>query len=344
MSSAKIVAPSQHLRHVALDDLLGEPFGDRRLADAGIADIERVVLGAPAEHLDGAPQLQLAADQRIDLAGARLGVQIDAPGVQGALLAASLFRFLGLAAAFLARAAHRTDLLGARPLGDAVRDVVHRIIAGHVLLLQEIGGVALALGEDRDEHVGAGHLLAAGRLHVDDGALDDALEAGGRLGVLAVDADEVGELGVDIFVEVGLQLLEVDVAGAHDGGGVLVVEQAPAGDARAWRIPGRARWRSRAPCGGPFRGSGRMTARITSQFRSAGRRPACSFNVRRPDAALRFNSRSARSFPPLTAILARRLLSDLPPLTSFPSRIAADAGACGRNPSPASPSSRRPRR
>ena len=58
----------QHFRHVALDDALGQALGDRRLADAGIADIERVVLGAAAEHLDGAVDLGLAADQRIDLA------------------------------------------------------------------------------------------------------------------------------------------------------------------------------------------------------------------------------------------------------------------------------------
>jgi hypothetical protein len=42
-----------------------------------------------------------------------------------------------------------------------VTDVVDRIKAGHVLLLQEEGGVALALGEDGDEHVRAGHLLAS---------------------------------------------------------------------------------------------------------------------------------------------------------------------------------------
>jgi hypothetical protein len=66
-----------------------------------------------------------------------------------------------------------------------VADVVDRVVARHVLLLQEIGGVALALGEDRDQHVGAGHLLAAGRLDVDHRALDHALEAGGRLGVVA---------------------------------------------------------------------------------------------------------------------------------------------------------------
>jgi hypothetical protein len=44
--------------------------------------------------------------------------------------------------------------------------------------------MALALGEDRDEHVGAGHFLAAGGLDMDHGALDDALEAGGRLRIV----------------------------------------------------------------------------------------------------------------------------------------------------------------
>src|SRR6266849_4213434 len=55
-----------------------------------------------------------------------------------------------------------------RRLGEAVRDVVDGIEARHVLLLQEIDGVALALGEHGDEHVGARHLLAAGGLDVDD--------------------------------------------------------------------------------------------------------------------------------------------------------------------------------
>ena len=56
----------QHLRHVAFDDLARQALGDRRLADAGLADIERVVLGAAAQDLDGALDLVLAADQRID--------------------------------------------------------------------------------------------------------------------------------------------------------------------------------------------------------------------------------------------------------------------------------------
>ena len=222
----------QHFRHVALDDALGEPLGDRRLADAGIADIERVVLGAAAEHLDGAVDLGLAADQRIDLAGARLLVQVDAIGRQRVLLLLLLAALLGRLAIAVAAAllllldAARAAALGsAGALGDAVRDVVDRVVAGHLLFLQEIGGVALALGEDRDEHVGAGHLLAAGRLDVDDGALDDALEAGGRLGVLVVAGDEVVELGVDIGEDGVLQFVEIDVAGAHDGGRFRVVDQ-----------------------------------------------------------------------------------------------------------------------
>jgi hypothetical protein len=38
--------------------------------------------------------------------------------------------------------------------------IVHRVVARHLLLLQEIGGVALTLGEDRHQHIGAGDFLA----------------------------------------------------------------------------------------------------------------------------------------------------------------------------------------
>ncbi len=57
----------QEVRHVAVDDLLGEPFDDCGLADARLADQDRVVLGAAAQHLLHALQLVLAADERIEL-------------------------------------------------------------------------------------------------------------------------------------------------------------------------------------------------------------------------------------------------------------------------------------
>ncbi len=61
----------QALRHVAIDDPEGQPFGDRRLADAGLADEHGIVLRAAREHLDGAADLLVAADDRIELAVAR---------------------------------------------------------------------------------------------------------------------------------------------------------------------------------------------------------------------------------------------------------------------------------
>ena len=44
MSSANTVASAENFRHFALDDLAREAFGDGGLADARIADQQRVVL------------------------------------------------------------------------------------------------------------------------------------------------------------------------------------------------------------------------------------------------------------------------------------------------------------
>ena len=49
------------------DDPLREALDDRRLADAGLADQHRVVLGPAREHLDHAPDLLVAADHRVEL-------------------------------------------------------------------------------------------------------------------------------------------------------------------------------------------------------------------------------------------------------------------------------------
>ncbi len=64
--------------HVALDDALGQPFGDGRLAHARLADEHRVVLGAPAQDLDDAADLLVAADDRVELALARILGQVAA--------------------------------------------------------------------------------------------------------------------------------------------------------------------------------------------------------------------------------------------------------------------------
>ena len=66
----------QALRHVAIDDALGQPLDDRGLADAGLADQHGVVLGAARQDLDGAANLLVAADHRVELAIARRRGQI----------------------------------------------------------------------------------------------------------------------------------------------------------------------------------------------------------------------------------------------------------------------------
>ncbi len=60
---------------------------------------------------------------------------------------------------------------------------------------------------------------------MDDRALDDALEAGGRLGILVITGDEIVQLGVDVGEDRMLQLVEIDVAGAHDGGRLGIVDK-----------------------------------------------------------------------------------------------------------------------
>ena len=211
----------QHLRHFAIDDPARQTFGDRGLADARIADIERIVLGSPAQDLDRALDLGLPADQGVDPAVDRLGVQVDAIG--GERLHALLDdRF---AAGIFIGALGRAGALLARHLGNAVRDIVDGVEARHVLLLQEIDRVGFALGEHGDDDVGAGHLLAAGRLDVNRGALQDALEARRRLGVFFALGDQAGQFVVDILRNVGAQLVDIDVAGAQDGKRVLVLDQ-----------------------------------------------------------------------------------------------------------------------
>jgi hypothetical protein len=51
------------------------------------------------------------------------------------------------------------------------------------------------------------------------------VEAGRGLGVLAAVRHEVGEFGIDVLDEVAAQDVEIDVAGPHDRGGILIVDE-----------------------------------------------------------------------------------------------------------------------
>ena len=56
----------QRFRHVAADDPAGEPFHDRRLAHPRFPDEDRVVFRAAGKDLDGAADLIIPPDHRVD--------------------------------------------------------------------------------------------------------------------------------------------------------------------------------------------------------------------------------------------------------------------------------------
>jgi hypothetical protein len=209
----------QDVRHIALDDLAGQPLGNGGLADARLTNIERIVLGAPAQHLDGALDLVLATNQRVDAAVAGFLVEVDA--VRGQRLVALLDR--RLASVFLLGSRDAACARAARHLGLAVADVVHGVEPRHALVFEERHGVAVAFGEQRHEHVGAGHFLAAGRLHMDGRALDHALEAcrGQRLARRL--GDDALQAIIDESLEIVAQPIDIDPARLEDGRGVIVL-------------------------------------------------------------------------------------------------------------------------
>jgi hypothetical protein len=85
-----------------------------------------------------------------------------------------------------------------------MRNVIHRIKAGHVLFLQEVDRVAFALGEQGDEDIGARHFFTARGLDMDGGALQNTLESGWLVcdsSVFVID-----EIGIQFLVDIGGEL------------------------------------------------------------------------------------------------------------------------------------------
>ncbi|MGF6814550.1 hypothetical protein OKW33_001356 [Paraburkholderia atlantica] len=123
----------QRFRHFAVDDALRQPFDDRGLADTRLADQHRVVLGAALQDLDGTADFVVAADHRVELAGAGALGQIDRVFLQRFALA---FRVLAM---HLRAAAHRGDRGFER-------------LARQAVLTRETADVALVVGDREQEH------------------------------------------------------------------------------------------------------------------------------------------------------------------------------------------------
>ncbi|MNI28450.1 hypothetical protein D3C73_822270 [compost metagenome] len=210
----------QHVRHRAFHDASGQAFGNRGLADAGLAHVQRVVLAAAAQDLDGAFDFVGTADQRVDATGAGLFVEVAGELGQGIALG------LALAPFHAALALGRGRLLAfLTQLGDAVGQIIDHIQPGDVLLVEVIDGVGVLFAEDGDQHVGAGDLLLAGGLHVVHGPLQHALETQGRLGIAAVIFGQAGHGGLDGLLQLLAQAVGIGTTGLQYGLGGRVVEQ-----------------------------------------------------------------------------------------------------------------------
>ena len=185
----------QALGHVAVDDALRQAFGDGGLTDAWLADQGRVVLGAPRQDLDHAPDLFVAPDDGIELALA---------GQLGQVAPVLLERGVGVFGVLRRDAMRAAD--GGQRLEDGV--AAHAVAAGqgaHRRLQRKqdvLGGDVgvlhvrrLALG--RVEHVAGGSRQADGRVRSMLSRARSELLFGGRQQGCRRAADPVNDLRHD---------------------------------------------------------------------------------------------------------------------------------------------------
>ena len=216
----------QDFRHIAFNDAFRQSFGDGSFADARITHQKRIVLLPAAQNLDHPLHFTVTADQWVNFALGCLFVEVNTIGRQ------SVRRFLvfGLVGfhrcgIFVFSAGDRTRFRHARPFGDSVADIVHRVVAGHILFLEKISRMAFPFSKNCDQNVCAGHFLAAGRLDMYHRPLNDALEAGGRLGIDIGIGNQIAQFRIDIFHQITAQQIEVYPAGTHYGGRIGIIRQ-----------------------------------------------------------------------------------------------------------------------
>ena len=171
------------LGDVAAHDALGQALDDGRLADAGLADEHRVVLGPARQDLDDAADLLVAADDRVELAGPRLDRQVAAVLLEGGVGALGVLRGDALAAA------------------DALQRLEDRLLAGRVALEQGLG-LAAGLG-DAEQQVLGRDVLVAEATGLGLGVLDDGLGARVEAQRAALDPRALGERRRDLAAERG---------------------------------------------------------------------------------------------------------------------------------------------
>src|SRR3989442_1318901 len=155
----------ERLVHVALHDPVREALRDGRLADARLADERRVVLRPPAQDLDNALDLLLAADDRVELTCLRHRREVHAELVERRRLRAP-----GLAARGRRLARLRGVLLTERR-DDLVADLLER----DAERFEDARGDALAFADETEEQMLGADVAVAELARLVDRELDDLL-------------------------------------------------------------------------------------------------------------------------------------------------------------------------
>src|SRR5439155_26214980 len=187
-------------------DAAREPFHDRRLADAGVADQDRVVLRAARQHLHDAADLLVAPDDGVELAASR---------ELGQVLRVALQRLVLLLGRRIGDARGATDLLERgeeRGLGEAARR-------------EESRGAALPVAYDRQEEVLAGDVVVLEVARDLLREVEELVERRGdpRLVALARDVRELAELGRELLRDRGRR--DADPLEARRRGAILLVDE-----------------------------------------------------------------------------------------------------------------------
>ena len=184
----------QALGDVPADDAVRQAFGDGRLADTGLADEGRVVLAPARQDLDDALDLLLAADDRVQLAGAGGLREVDAELVHGRRLAAAALR--------LSRAGARCA-----GLAEDADDLVANLVEVDAERLQHAGRDALTLAHEAQEQVLRADVVVAQAASLVDGQLDDTLGARGQADL----TDDRAVATTDDELDRGAHLGQLDV-------------------------------------------------------------------------------------------------------------------------------------
>jgi hypothetical protein len=174
-------------RYIAFGDAPGEAFHHRRLADAGFAHQHGIVLPPAHEDVDDLPDLLVAADHGIDLAGARLFREVDRVTLQAvAFSQCGRGRLASLAVGLPIEA---ETIVGAetilRRAGDDARQVVDKGLRADLVEFRRDAGKHVPQAprsHEGGDQVSRAHLRfteAQRRIH--PGALDGFLDIGRQI-------------------------------------------------------------------------------------------------------------------------------------------------------------------